>query len=244
MENSLPPCHSRRDFDEARGLFFCGHPKVHTKKNIVTMAVCQSCSYWQGAAPKQMRPFPTITGGSRDGPCMFLGDLRRTELCKSCRGEVKLKVFSCGHPSHEETTFRDCTTCFDYEQKLEKGTVSDWAVGVTTAPRTKPTIDRCLASLVQAGWSDFRLFADAGAEIPTAFANHPITRRDVKLGAWPNWYLGLGELFMRFPHADAFMIVQDDTVLCRNVRPLLERILWPSSKVGVVSVYSPSTYTG
>ncbi|MCH7726770.1 MAG: hypothetical protein IH991_09860 [Planctomycetes bacterium] len=35
------------------------------------------------------------------------------------------------------------------------------------------------------------------------------------------------------------------SVVCYfTVRPLLERILWPSSKVGVVSVYSPSTYTG
>lgn len=117
--------------------------------------------------------------------------------------------------------------------------VQSWAVGVTTAPRREPTLAHCLQSLAEAGWKEFRLFAEPGVEIP---ADLPASRRDERLGAFPNWYLGLTELVLREPLADAYLMCQDDVLLAANLRAYLERTLWPCERVGVVSVYRPSHY--
>jgi len=121
--------------------------------------------------------------------------------------------------------------------------ITAWAVGVTTAPRQRPTLPRCLESLGRAGWARPRLFAEPGAEIPADRADLPATHRDEPLGAFPNWFLGLAELVMRRPRAEAYLICQDDVVFAAGLRDFLERNLWPSPRVGVVSVYAPSHYT-
>jgi len=117
-----------------------------------------------------------------------------------------------------------------------------WSVGVTTAGRRQPTLARALESLAQAGWEQPRLFADADAFIPEESAALPITRRDSQLGAFPNWLLGMAELVLREPHADAYLMCQDDVVFCRGLRAFLERSLWPSDRVGVVSLHCPGHY--
>jgi hypothetical protein len=117
-----------------------------------------------------------------------------------------------------------------------------WSVGTTTAGRQQPTLDRMLSSLAQAGWEWPRLFADADAVVPQHWAHLPTTHRDVQLGAFPNWLLALAELALRDPHADAYLLCQDDVVFCRGLRDFLERNLWPSDRVGVVSLHCPSHY--
>ncbi|HUY88401.1 MAG TPA: hypothetical protein VMV10_06685 [Pirellulales bacterium] len=117
--------------------------------------------------------------------------------------------------------------------------VQSWAVGVTTAPRREPTLARCLKSLAEAGWNEPRLFAEPSVETP---ANLPTSRRDVQLGAFPNWYLGLTELVLREPLADAYLMCQDDVLLAASLRAYLERTLWPGERVGIVSAYRPSHY--
>jgi hypothetical protein len=119
--------------------------------------------------------------------------------------------------------------------------VQTWAVGVTTAPRSVPTLERCLQSLVEAGWPRPRLFVDGDVALPRGFADLPRTHRDPQMGAWPNYYLALGELLMRHPRADAYMLVQDDTLFCQGVcvRDYLERALWPGPTPGLVSLFSP-----
>ena len=117
-----------------------------------------------------------------------------------------------------------------------------WAVGVTTAPRREPTLKQTLHSLADAGWDQSRLFAEPETEIPAGFEDLPITRRDQLLGAFPNWYLGLAELVMREPRADAYLMCQDDVLFSEGLRAYLEESLWPESEVGVVSVYCPSHY--
>jgi hypothetical protein len=49
------------------------------------------------------------------GPCRHLGAQTGERLCKSCRGQVWLKVFACSHPRHESTVIRECMACRDYE---------------------------------------------------------------------------------------------------------------------------------
>jgi len=117
-----------------------------------------------------------------------------------------------------------------------------WAVGVTTAPRKNSTLERTLQSLEEAGWDRPRLFAEPNVELPSEFADLPVTRRDETIGAFPNWYLGLSELVMRDPRAEAYLLCQDDVLFSANLRDYLERVLWPAPHVGVVSVYCPSHY--
>lgn len=241
---SLPPCHSRRDLPDEPGVYYCAHPQVHAADQRVTAEVCRACGYWRQPPPAAFRPFPPVPSRTAQGPCFFLGEQTGLRDCPSCRGTVRLKVFACDHPRHRETTLAECKLCPDFEPRLGKRGVSSWAVGVTTAPRHRPTLARCMASLAAAGWERPRLFAEPGAEVPPEFAHLPLTRRDEVLGAWPNWFLALAELVQRQPHAGAYLLVQDDTVFCRNVRALMEQTLWPGERVGLVSCYCPAGYGG
>lgn len=114
-----------------------------------------------------------------------------------------------------------------------------WSIGVTTAPRALPTLRRTLVSLAEAGWDDPHLFAEPGCEVPEGYA---VTRRGRRMGAWPNWYLALAELVLKDPHADAYVLIQDDVLFSRNCRMFLEANLWPPDPVGLVSLYCPSIY--
>jgi hypothetical protein len=171
--------------------------------------------------------------------CIHLGEQSGLRDCPNCLGSVKLKVYACHHPAHTSTTLEDCRFCGDFDQQLEREKVRNWAVGVTTAPRTELTLGRCLASLQSAGWPEFRIFAEPGTVVPAQAGNNPTTWRQDRLGAWPNWFLALGELFLRDPHADAFLVIQDDIVFCRSLRPYLEQSLWPLNRLGFISLYNP-----
>ena len=62
------------------------------------------------------------------------------------------------------------------------------------------------------------------------------------LGAWKNWLLGLRELRTSNPDAEIYGMFQDDALLCKNVKPYLENVLWPSPNASVVSIYTPRPY--
>lgn len=133
-----------------------------------------------------------------------------------------------------------------------------WAVGVTTAPRAKPTLERCLKSLRDAGWSEPRIYAEPGSELFVGIDEQLIRSRARRLGAWRNWRESLRELVAEIPDADAYVMVQDDTVFCRGVREFLDGVLWrrvlPNHEdgsgatsfcvdsIGVVSLYCPKPY--
>lgn len=238
--SNLPACHSRRDWDETSGTFFCAHPNVHTRDNLVRAAICQSCTKWQEPAPEEvLEPGGTPTS-DRCAACLHLGRTIRLDDCASCKGSVKIKVFACGHPEHAETTYRGCLPCRDYEPPLRR--VQRWSVGMTTAPRRESTIERSLSSLAAAGWDRVRLFAEPGSMIPEGFRHLPVVWRESRLGAWANWLLALVQMYLREPAADAYFLVQDDVVYCRDLRSYLEQQLWPSPSAGVVSVYCSSKH--
>jgi hypothetical protein len=110
----LPPCHSRRDVDAAKELYFCAHPRLHVRNQLVTPPICHSCTLWQKPPPAEFRVMPR---GPlvRDEPCRHLGAVIELRDCAGCRGSVKIKVFACRHPAHTETTDSQCRECPDYE---------------------------------------------------------------------------------------------------------------------------------
>ncbi len=117
--------------------------------------------------------------------------------------------------------------------------VKKWAVAVTTAPREQDTLNDCLSSLADAGWSDPRLIVDGKVTLSGRWKHLEVTRRQPQIGAWPSYFLTMTELFMRCPDADAYLIVQDDAVFFRHpgVREYLESVLWPSRNPGIVCLF-------
>ena len=178
-------------------------------------------------------------------PCRYLGRQSGSRKCKTCKGNVQLKVFHCRHPEHEETTLRECARCADYQQRSASDPVEFWAIGVTAAPRESSTLDRTLASLRKGGWDEtVHLFSEQGTE-PELNGNGygslvNIERREPALGAWGNFYLALCELYLRDPDADAYFLLQDDVVFTAGLRTYLEETLWMNDQPAVVFLHTPS----
>lgn len=124
--------------------------------------------------------------------------------------------------------------------------VKRWAIGVTTAPRQEPTLNRTLSSLIAAGFSDPVLFAEPDAPVDDVWKEN-VVRRDRRLGGWGNYITSLVELLVRRPDADAYLMVQDDVQFAENVgniRMYLEdHVLWPAERLACVSLYCSSAYT-
>jgi hypothetical protein len=207
----------------------------------------------EGSAPSPRRT---------ESKCFHLGGMVGSRVQATAAGFDRLSVYQCKHPGHIETTIPECRRCRDWTDKTNVETapiarlvprpqqrfgsrVQSWAVGVTTAPRRKPTLDSCLDSLARSGWETPRLFVDSGVTIADRFSDLPLTLRETKLGPWPNYYLALVELMMREPVADAFMLVQDDVIFDdrHDLRAYLEEILWPADPVAAVSLYCSKAYT-
>jgi hypothetical protein len=92
---------------------------------------------------------------------------------------------------------------------------------MTTAPRIVPTVSRTLQSLDLAGWRP-RLFVDEATE--SIEGDYETTLRSPRIGAWPNWWLGMAELYQRQPRADAYVMFEDDLVIAPHSREYIEAI--------------------
>ena len=125
------------------------------------------------------------------------------------------------------------------------GTLSSWAVGITTAPRRQPTLERCLRSLQSCGWDQFHLFIDGEITVSEEFSAASTTVRNPAAGAWRNFYLSLSELVRRYPSCNALMMIQDDALWSTHlpVRDYLEQIRWPDDNRFVISPYCCADYT-
>ena len=236
------PCAMRSDWIRNHGRYFCRHSSVHVRDQIVSPSVCRLCSHRTTEQVSPSRPYPTLNLVQRTGPCFHLGDQTGERKCTTCQGDVRQKVFRCLHPEHQETTFKDCDHCSDYDRRLESGKVRTWEVGVTTAPRKPSTLYHTLTSIREAGWSETLLFAEPGSLVKGLGSEVQVVHRHETLGAWPNWLLALAELYLRNPVADAYAIFQDDIELCLGVREYLEAELWPQERLAFVSLYCSSGY--
>ncbi len=122
--------------------------------------------------------------------------------------------------------------------------VQSWAVGVTTSPRRLPTLESCVHSVIQAGWTEPVLFLDGEVELPTALSGLNYCRRVPAVGAFPNYVLSLSELYMRDPNADAYLLIQDDAIFVPSnaTKSYLEKVLWPYDGPCIASLYCSKKY--
>lgn len=170
--------------------------------------------------------------------------LRRADDVRQ-RAINHLDVCRDGGDRREVTRFDRLDDLLPAPAPRRRARISKWAVGVTTSPRRQPTLDQCLDHLTRAGWQTPHLFMDGAVRIPERYGHLPGTLRSPAVGAFPNHYLALCELTLREPHADAFLIFQDDAIVYdgENVREYLERTLWPGDAAWVASLYCADPYT-
>lgn len=106
-----------------------------------------------------------------------------------------------------------------------------WAVGVTAVPERKcEMLPRTIESLRRTGFDEIRLFMDGSRSYSEwEFLACTVSLRYPRIRAFGNWWLGLQELYIREPHADRYLMVQDDVVFSRGVREYLEAVQYPES---------------
>jgi hypothetical protein len=131
---NLVPCPARREISDPErgpGVYFCAHPSHHSAGNLVTKENCWICPLWREAPPAEYRKFPpdpvptarisaatvSVPLPSCRQPCIFLGEQIGFRDCPSCGGSVRVKVFACAHPAHQETTLNECTRCPDHQSR-------------------------------------------------------------------------------------------------------------------------------
>jgi hypothetical protein len=200
----------------------------------------------------------SITPARASAACCYLGEpIEQSVNGGSSSGEP---VHVCRHPAHELTTPSGCWMCRDWTREPPRSRflalrelvpppdrrcgpeVKEWAVGVTTAPRRRPTLELCLDSIVRAGWPEPRIFLDGTAPLPPRYGHLPLTWREEAIGAFPAWHLALVELLLQQPKADAYLLLQDDVILYDRecLREYLEAALWPGERPAIISLF----YTG
>lgn len=132
----------------------------------------------------------------------------------------------------------------DESKTPSRNIVRNWAVGVTTSPRRLPTLQLCVQSIQNAGWEKPVLFSDGEVEIPQSCSGLDSSSRQPAVGAFPNYVLSLTELYMRNPHADAYLMIQDDALFLPSpaTRSYLEHVLWPCSGPYIASLYCSKKY--
>jgi len=116
--------------------------------------------------------------------------------------------------------------------------MTEWAVAVTTAPRKRPTIRKCLESISACGWKPI-VFAEPDSLVPIGtigFLN------EIKLGVWHNWIQSV-RWVLDNTDASIIMTVQDDSYFHPDSKTYIEQALWPSPNIGFVSLYTPKHYT-
>ena len=221
----------------------------------VRLDACRACCSWFPPSPRDLNP---VIGSLLYNLSAQIIDQGGVPGCDSQRAAELNELAMQNIPAEDdcipvtkETNAQVNLDCADLAQLIPRPKrrcgkrVTEWAIGVTTAPRNQATLDDCLASLAAAGWSQPRLFVDGDVSLSAASAKLSATHRSPQIGAWPNYYLALAELVMRSPHADAYLIVQDDAVFFKHplLRSYVESVLWPGNRAGLVSLFCSRAYT-
>lgn len=114
-------------------------------------------------------------------------------------------------------------------------------VGIITAPRATPTIDRSITSFRAAGFKqEVSIFAEPGSELPVC-DGCVVVQNEVRRGNFKNWVNALRTLALT--GSQWLMVCEDDIVWAHDAAATLEHDLntwvWKSSKAGALSLFFP-----
>jgi hypothetical protein len=117
------------------------------------------------------------------------------------------------------------------------------AVGIITAPRTRPTIEKSIRSFFAAGFTDTHVFAEPGSEVFVPKASNITVHVNVsKRGNFKNWVHALGSL-LALSTDDWLMVCEDDISWAAMSREVLENDLSKfkreGNRAGGISLYCP-----
>lgn len=121
---------------------------------------------------------------------------------------------------------------------IEEPSDKDWAVVVTTAPRSNPTIEQSVQSIKTAGWNPVVFAEPDSVHLP----NVRYVANEVRLGAWFNWLQSV-KWALKNTIAQYIMTVQDDSLFHPDSRSFVESVMWPSHRMGFLSLYTASHYS-
>jgi GT2 family glycosyltransferase len=202
--------------------------------------------------------------------CIYLGE--RIRLGRDSKGAPRAcaacEVYDCG--LHGKCTrggnvegLRSCMSCKDYLKIVEEiepptpapaatvhpksaffapPSVKEFGVGITTAPRPEYTLAKSTASIVAAGFTSPIIGIEPNSETRRLPGGCELIQRKERLGAWRNFRQTMRDVLTLRPNADAIVMFQDDVVLADHAADFLRHDLWPSPKIGVVSIYGPTVY--
>lgn len=123
-----------------------------------------------------------------------------------------------------------------------KPTETKWTCGICTVPqRRTTTLPKTIHSILSSGFPSPHLFIDVQPNegsgeypyIPDVIKEYQtdfgfnFTLHSTNIRAFGNWYLALGELYIRNPHANRYALFQDDIILCSDLREYLELSQYP-----------------
>jgi len=96
--------------------------------------------------------------------------------------------------------------------------------GIRCVDRAPSLLPQTIESAREAGLGDrFYLFMDGSFDVPIIDEESlVIIRREERAGAWPNFFLSLAEMYLRDPHADLFLLLEDDIIFCRELDKYLQ----------------------
>ena len=113
-----------------------------------------------------------------------------------------------------------------------------WCTTITTAPRPDCTLQKCVDSMIIAGF-DPVIFAEPGS---TNISSCKTIHNNKKKGVWYNW-LQSCEYALEQSNANVIMTVQDDSLFHPDSKTFADKILWPAEDCGFVSLYTPKHYS-
>lgn len=251
--------------DICRGHDAAGKPiNLSSEKRIAYLRNWRKHGLIEGAdselldsTPEPKRGIPP-TDWNEPTRCKHLGPEIETRLCNMCgmKGQPyqvrECKVHGVCSERTRDNQVQACVACEEYEATKPitpsplmpfqpDRPIQSWAVGITTAPRSKHrTLPQCVESAVANGWNPL-IFAEPGTDLSGLPGGIECIERETRLGVWHNWKAAARQLLDRFPNADAVLTIQDDTVFHPQARWFAEHF-FPINNQRVFSLYTPKHY--
>jgi hypothetical protein len=171
------------------------------------------------------------------GNCQYLGDVVRTvDLPTCCGGGTKTfdvrgcSLFGECQTRHAINGVRSCFSCERHSGRASNVGKVEFVYGVRTvqARIDDGTLKATLDSLAAAGFDKPWIFADGVDDVSVIRSmGLEVTNYSPALRAVGSFITSLWQLYVRFPHADRYIMFEDDVEAVRDLRTRLETMAWP-----------------